>query len=58
MNTEAAVLLQRDGDIATLTLHRPHCRNAVDGPTAHALLVACRDFEADDALKVLRQLAS
>jgi enoyl-CoA hydratase len=53
MNTSPAVHLQADGDTATLTLHRPDCRNAVDGPTAQALLAAFQAFEADDTLKVL-----
>jgi len=52
-HTPAAVQLHIDGDIATLTLHRPDCRNAVDGPTAQALLAAFRAFEADNSLKVL-----
>jgi enoyl-CoA hydratase len=41
-----------DGPVATITLHRPECRNAVDGPTALALRDAFERFEADDALKV------
>jgi enoyl-CoA hydratase len=45
-----AVRLERDGAVATITLHRPECRNAVDGPTAAALRAAFEAFEADDTL--------
>ena len=47
------VRLDIDGGVATVTLHRPDCRNAVDGPTAARLREAFESFEADDALKVL-----
>jgi enoyl-CoA hydratase len=47
-----AVTLQRDELIATITLHRPGCRNAVDGPTARALRAAFEAFEADPDLRV------
>ena len=33
--------------VAVITLHRPHRRNAVDGPTARALADAFRRFDAD-----------
>ncbi|MGE4424892.1 MAG: crotonase/enoyl-CoA hydratase family protein [Solirubrobacteraceae bacterium] len=42
-----AVTVTRDGPITTITLHRPHARNAVDGPTAAALADAFRAFDAD-----------
>ena len=48
----AAVLFQTDGPVCTIQLNRPDCRNAVDGPTAAALLAAFERFEADDALRV------
>jgi enoyl-CoA hydratase len=41
-----------DGPVATIVLDRPHCRNAVDGPTADALRAAFEAFEADDDLAV------
>jgi enoyl-CoA hydratase len=44
--------LARDGDVATITLHRPQARNAVDGPTARALREAFEAFEADKKLRV------
>jgi len=47
-----AVRVERDGPVATITLHRAHCRNAVDGPTALALRQAFEQFEADDSLLV------
>ncbi len=50
--TPAPVRIETQGDIATITLHRPVCRNAVDGPTAAALLAAFEAFEADPALSV------
>jgi enoyl-CoA hydratase len=46
------VSLTTDGPVATITLHRPDCRNAVDGPTATALRAAFDQFEADDRLAV------
>ena len=48
----AAVTTVVDGPVATITLHRPECRNAVDGPTALALRKAFESFERDDALAV------
>nr|WP_311528296.1 crotonase/enoyl-CoA hydratase family protein [uncultured Ralstonia sp.] len=47
-----AVLFQIDGPVCTILLNRPDCRNAVDGPTAAALLGAFQRFEADDTLRV------
>ncbi|CAJ0704748.1 Carnitinyl-CoA dehydratase [Ralstonia edaphis] len=47
-----AVLFQTDGPVCTILLNRPECRNAVDGPTAAALLNAFERFEANDALRV------
>jgi enoyl-CoA hydratase len=47
-----AVSTHIDGPVATITLHRPECRNAVDGPTALALRLAFEAFEADDTLAV------
>ena len=50
--TTPCVTTERDGHVLTLHLHRPEARNAVDGPTAAALLQAFQAFEADDALRV------
>ncbi|MGH2833043.1 MAG: crotonase/enoyl-CoA hydratase family protein [Solirubrobacteraceae bacterium] len=48
-----AVSYERRGASALITIDRPHRRNAVDGPTAQALLEAYRRFEADDDARVL-----
>lgn len=41
------------GPVAVVTIDRRHRRNAVDGPTARALVDALDTFEADDALRVM-----
>src|SRR5690606_2892595 len=46
-SAEPAVRVERDGPVTTVVLHRPHARNAVDGPTAAALAAAFREFDAD-----------
>jgi enoyl-CoA hydratase len=38
--------------VLTITLDRPECRNAVDGPTALALRAAFEAFAADDSARV------
>jgi enoyl-CoA hydratase len=46
-----AVRVEREGPVFTVLLSRPERRNAVDGPTAAALVDAFREFDADgDAL--------
>ncbi len=52
MSDLPAVSTRRDDAVATITLARPACRNAVDGPTALALRRAFEAFEADDSLRV------
>ncbi len=47
------VLYERRGAAALVTIDRPARRNAVDGPTAAALLEAYRRFEADEDARVL-----
>ena len=47
-----AVHIERTGPVTTVVLDRPDRRNAVDGPTAAALLAAFRAFEADDGARV------
>ncbi len=47
-----AVSTSIEGPVCTITLHRPECRNAVDGPTALALRQAFEAFEADAQLRV------
>ena len=46
------VLIDRKPPLLRVTLNRPECRNAVDGPTAQALADAFREFERDPELKV------
>lgn len=47
-----AVLFHTDGQVCTILLNRPDCRDEVDGPAATALLNAFERFEADHALRV------
>src|SRR3954453_2555924 len=49
---EEPVTIEHDGPVSTVVLHRPHARNAVDGPTARALADAFRAFDADDSASV------
>jgi enoyl-CoA hydratase len=51
-SNEDAVRVERDGPVTTVLLHRPHARNAVDGPTARALADAFRAFDADETSSV------
>jgi len=51
--TRPPVIVETKGCIVTVTLDRPDCRNAVDGPTATLLREAFERFEADDDLRVL-----
>ena len=46
------VNVERRGPVVVVTIDRPEARNAVDGPTAAALVDAFRAFEADDGLAV------
>ena len=43
-----AVRVEKNGPVTTVILHRPQARNAVDRPTAGALVAAFLAFEADD----------
>jgi enoyl-CoA hydratase len=47
MNADDSVHTALAGAVLTITLDRPDCRNAVDGPTALALRQAFEAFEAD-----------
>jgi enoyl-CoA hydratase len=46
------VRVERDGPVTTVVIDRPDVRNAVDGPTAAALVEAFRVFDADDSASV------
>jgi enoyl-CoA hydratase/carnithine racemase len=48
-----AVEYERIGAAALVTINRPERRNAVDGPTAAALLEAYEHFAADDETRVM-----
>ena len=52
MSPRPTVVVKRDGDILVVTIDRPQARNAVDGPTARALVAAFRAFDADAAARV------
>lgn len=52
-SADPEVRYERIDAAALLTIDRQHRRNAVDGPTAEALLAAYREFEADDGARVL-----
>ncbi|MFF4394573.1 crotonase/enoyl-CoA hydratase family protein [Streptomyces sp. NPDC001480] len=47
-----SVRVERKEHVTTVVLSRPEVRNAVDGPTAAALVAAFRAFEADDEARV------
>ena len=53
-----SVSVASDGPVCVVTIDRPDVRNAVDGPTAAALAVAFRSFEADASLSVAVLLLS
>ena len=46
------VLVERDGEVTTITIDRPAARNAVDGPTAAELADAFREFDTDPGAAV------
>ena len=48
-----SVRYEARGPVSVLTIDRPERRNAVDGPTAKALLDGYRRFEADENQRVL-----
>ena len=49
---DKSLVVQRQGKVLTVTLNRPHARNAVDSATAHALGRSFEEFERDDSLSV------
>jgi enoyl-CoA hydratase len=48
--SQNSVITARDGKVLTVTINRPHVRNAVDSASAAALAEAFKKFEADDTL--------
>jgi enoyl-CoA hydratase len=49
---DRTVRSERDGAVTTVIIDRPHARNAVDRPTADALVEAFLAFERDEAASV------
>ncbi len=47
-----SITTHKNGAVTTIVLHRPGRKNAVDGPTAEALVRAFREFEADATANV------
>jgi enoyl-CoA hydratase len=47
-----SVLTEKKGIVTTIILNRPEVKNAVDGPTAEALVQAFRAFEEDEEARV------
>ncbi|MFH0789485.1 MAG: crotonase/enoyl-CoA hydratase family protein [Pseudomonadota bacterium] len=47
-----SVLMEKKGAVTTIILHRPEVKNAVDGPTAEALVQAFQAFEDDQEARV------
>lgn len=52
MPESSSVLVQRDGDVLTVTINRPQARNAVDSATATALTAAFQEFDNNESLSV------
>lgn len=50
---ESTVLLSRKASVATVTLNRPHRKNAIDGPTWSALHTALRAAAEDNDVRVI-----
>jgi enoyl-CoA hydratase len=48
----STVRTERDGSVLVVTIDRPEVRNAVDVPTAEALLHAFQTYDRDDSLSV------
>jgi enoyl-CoA hydratase len=47
-----AIMIEKNGPVTTVILHRPEVRNAVDRETAEALADAFRAFDEDDQARV------
>ena len=47
-----SVLTETQDDVLVVTINRPDVRNAVDGPTARALVDAFQRFDADERMRV------
>jgi enoyl-CoA hydratase len=47
MGDDGSVRVERNGPVTTVILSRPEARNAVDRPTAEALVAAFRAFDEE-----------
>lgn len=47
------VLITREAGVTTLSVNRPAALNALDVPTAHAFLAACKSLASDPQLRVV-----
>jgi 2-(1,2-epoxy-1,2-dihydrophenyl)acetyl-CoA isomerase len=52
-DVSSPVVLKREGAVAYLVINRPGAHNALDVPTAQALLARCRDISADPAIRAV-----
>jgi enoyl-CoA hydratase/carnithine racemase len=52
VTADQAVRVEKSGPVSTVLLHRPACRNAIDGPTAAQLAASFRAFDADPGAAV------
>ena len=52
MAMSETVGVRREGPVLVVTIDRPEAANAVDGPTAAALVAAFEEFDADDGASV------
>jgi enoyl-CoA hydratase len=46
------LIIEHDGPVTTITINRPHARNAIDPETAEEMRAAFQAFEADDSQSV------
>lgn len=47
-----SIRIEKSDRVFTVSINRPEAKNAVDGPTASALVKAFREFDQDDAFSV------
>ncbi len=53
MASEGKVILQREGPVLVVIIHRPEVRNCVDGETASLLFQAVEEFRSDAKLRAM-----
>ncbi len=52
MGGKMSIRIEKSDRVFTVSINRPEAKNAVDGPTASALVKAFREFDQDDAFSV------